>query len=276
MLHSFICPTDFMNNEIIEDNNNFSLALSHLIDDKAKEPNNYTKALLKSKHPIYLDNWVFENWKPEWVSTLVKKLIYLAWLGKKPHIVFAPDELYNAEVTFDNFIEWKKEYESSVRDRVKTLNYIVIQWNTKEEFMDLVIKTRTIADWIALSYLACVRCFKEETWTEDIATNRIAALKAVNEVLIHRNVHLLWLWDSLKDLEYAKTLKSLSISNDSSSAFMLWINLKTYEVDLSIKWGKIKEKVNFESTNDLLLEDQLHQIEDNILIIKDLTDDNKS
>jgi len=32
---------------------------------------------------------------------------------------------------------------------------------------------------IALSYLACVKCFKEITGTEDVAINRIEALKHV-------------------------------------------------------------------------------------------------
>jgi len=270
MLTSTITPTDFINNEIIEETNNFTLALSHLIDDNAKTPNRYTEAIIKSKNPVYLDNWVFENGKPEWIKILINKLMYLNGLWKKPQVVFAPDELYEADKTFDNFIEWKKEYEVNVRDKVKTLSYIVIQWNTKEEFIDLVNKTRNIADWIALSYLACVRCFKEETWTEDIATNRIAALKAVNERLINRNVHLLWLWDSLKDLEYAKTLKSLKITNDSSSAFMLGSRWIKYNEDLTIPWGKIKEKVNFNEDTLELWIDFKNIIEDNILFIKNI------
>jgi len=128
---------------------------------------------------------------------------------------------------------------------------------------------------IALSYLSCVKCFKEETGTDDIATNRIAALKYVNERLINRRVHLLWLGDSLKDLEYAASLESINMSNDSSSAFMLWLNWKGYEEDLTIKWWKIKEKVDFNYNEDLTVE-QLMRIQNNILFIKNLTDDNKS
>jgi len=103
MIHSFITPTDLINNEQIWWQSDFILALSHLIEIKW-EPNNYTKEIIKSWKDIYLDNWVFENWKPEWIDTLIDKLYYLQSLGNKPKVVFIPDELYDSKKTFDNLI----------------------------------------------------------------------------------------------------------------------------------------------------------------------------
>jgi hypothetical protein len=127
MRYSFITPTKYINHEWIWTESDFILALSHLIDVKT-EPNDYTREIIKSSKPIYLDNWVFENWKPEWVNVLIDKLLYLQSLWKKPEVVFLPDELFNAEKTYGNLIEWNKVYSERVRDKCKTQSCLVLQW----------------------------------------------------------------------------------------------------------------------------------------------------
>ena len=275
MRYSFICPTNFINGKHIWKQSDFNLALSHLIN-LDWEVNEYTKQLVKAKKEygksIYLDNWVFENWKPEWIKVVIDKIYHLQSLWAKPDYVFVPDELYDAEKTYNNLIEWNKEFSLKVRDRCKVLSCVVIQWNSKKEFMDFVMKIRNNhnVDMIALSYLACVRCFQEETWTQNISTNRIAALRYIIGKWFTR-IHLLWLWDDLSDLKFAKEKypsPTFEITNDSSSAFMTWLKGKTYRKNWTINWGKIQEKVNFDLSK--ITPEQLHRINKNIIFIKNL------
>lgn len=227
MLLSFITPTKFISK--YQDKSDFMLTLSHLIDEKGE--NEYTQAILSTGKPIYLDNGVFENGVPESIESLAKKAHMLSMKGRKPKMVFLPDVLYSAEQTYENVLEWNSYYQSSVRDLVKVLSCVVLQGNSKKDFVELIEKLRTVnIDAVALSYLACVRCFREETGTEDIATNRIAALKELQKHAFMNRVHLLGMGDSMEDLVFAKSLSNIfTISHDSSSAFMTGLHGKCYE-----------------------------------------------
>jgi hypothetical protein len=255
MKHCIITPTKYINDPDIGGRSDFLLALSHLIDIDCQ--NEYSQAVLEfwKTKPIYLDNWLFENHVPENFNTLIDK-----WIKIWAEYVFAPDVLYNNKETQKELIRFTEEVK---KKWAKFKIAYVVQAESMEEYLEAfnwALNNKDIS-LIWLSILSIPHSFSDFTWTPDITTNRIVALKFLhNKFKITKPCHLLWLWWSLEDLKIAKNY-SWIISNDSSSAFQTWCAEKIY-INNQVPGGKIEKKVDFEQKTITL--EQQNAIETNI------------
>ena len=261
MKHCYITPTKYINDSEIGSQSDFLLVLSHLLNYECD--NQYAEEVKKFQRTwkqIYLDNWLFENWVPEDWNNVIDKAIKL-----NVDYVFAPDHLFDSQKTAQEF-EW---FAKAARERWYTwkLWYVVQAKDPMEYVMNYVwAECNSQIDLIWLSILSI-----PESFGGDITSSRIKCIDYINTLVKpQKPAHLLWLWWSLKDLEFAKNYPWI-ISNDSCSAFMTWVYWKQYDCNLSIDWWKVKEKVNFEFDN--LDQDQRDNIKANIRIIKMLLND---
>lgn len=259
MQHCFITPTKYINHPDIWGQSDFILALSHLMDDECK--NEYCEAIKKANKPIYLDNWLFENWRPEPIDSLINKA-ELIWA----EYVFMPDHLYQstqtkqAAITFmQRCLHLKKAWwkVAFVPQADNPVDYLACyKWAEESSFISMI--------WISI--LSAPKSF---WWS------RLECLKAIKKYIDPKKpAHLLWLGWDLEDLRFAAENCEWIKTNDSSSAFVhgsKHITYKQYATtkDYFLREGKIEEKLKFDSTKDITTKG-LHCIQKNINIIKSL------
>ncbi len=253
---AFISPT-----KLIEDfHGDFHLALSHLIGGSFYK-NKYVRTLLSTRLPIILDNGLFENGKPEAVTSLFKKARMLG-----AHTVFCPDTLYNRKKTEATLIKIAKEYEGPIG-----LGFVVQADNVKDyiESYQWAVEQPQIT-LIGLSILAIPKAFKEITGTDDITTNRIRCLKMLSELPKHKSSHLLGLGNSYRDVEYAVKNCKWIVSHDSSSAVWNAIQRKAIDpITLDVVGGKTPIPVDFNWEGELDNE-QVRLIQSNMRVVRKL------
>jgi len=251
---AFIAPT-----ELIEDfHGDFHLALSHLIGGSFYK-NKYVRALLSTRIPIFLDNGLFENGKPEAATSLFKKAKMLG-----AEIVFCPDVLFDRKKTEAAFLKIAKDYNGSAQ-----LGFVVQANNVKDyiESYQWAVEQSQIA-LIGLSILAIPKAFEELTGTKDIVTNRIECLRVLNALDKKKHSHLLGAGSSMRDIDYAAKNCKWIISHDSSSSVWSGIQRKGIDaVTLEVQGGKSPIPVDF-NWNEELDGEQIRLIQSNMRIVK--------
>lgn len=257
MKHCIITPTKFINDPLIWKQSDFLLVLSHLLDnDCSNEYAQEVEKFRKSWKKLYLDNWLFENWSPESPVSLLRKAEKI-----QATYVFAPDHLYDREQTQEAAIVFeaiRKALSINVQ-----LAYVV-QAKSPFEYIS-AYKWAEEQSWIKLIWLSILSIPKSFGW--EITEARIECIDVLNRILRPRkDAHLLWLWWSLKDLEFAEQFHWIK-SNDSCSAYMTGFKELEYNSSLEVPGWKVEEKVTFDSSVNLS-EKQLRSIVTNIRTIK--------
>ena len=270
MKHCFITPTEFMNDPEIGWKSDFMLVLSHLLDRDCT--NKYAEEVIKFRESwktIYLDNGLFENLEPESGKDLLRKA-ELIWA----EYVFAPDYLYDNTKTalaFNTFADLRDELEVDVKlafvvQADNPLDYLnSYKWAEENDRIDMI--------WISI--LSVPKSFESITQSDDITLNRICCMRILEDFIKpKKDAHLLWLWSSLWDLVEWKKYNFIK-SNDSSSAFQNWLFGRKYHKPDSepypeVDWGKIEEKVNFDSQREFIDDIKYKQIVENIDFITNL------
>lgn len=259
---AFIAPTS-----LIEDfHGDFHLALSHLIGGSYYK-NKYVQAILATHLPIILDNGLFENGKPEGMTSLLKKARMIG-----ATTVFCPDTLYDRKKTEAAFRKIAKDYDGPTQ-----LGFVVQADNVKDyvESYQWAVEQPQIA-LIGLSILAIPKAFKELTGTDDIVTNRIECLRVLNALEKKKHSHLLGAGSSYKDIEFACMKCPWVVSHDSSSAVWNAIQRKAIDpITLEVEGGKTKVPVDF-NFNEELDNKQVRLIQANMRTVKKLIKQHKT
>ena len=262
---SFISPTSLIGQ--YGNQGDFHLALAHLIGPVDQPPNQYEQTLIDSKLPIYLDNGLFENHQSVPVDELIKKAIRL-----DAQYVFAPDVLYNREQTEKN-IQLAHDTLALLKQQFpqcQTKLAAVVQADNPNDYINSYLKMAQDdrIDLIGLSILSIPKSFSILTEADDIAVNRIRCLKALSDLPIKKDSHLLGLGSSYKDVDFARERCLWVVSHDSSSA--IWNGIWHKKIDLltfDVYGGKIEVPVDFNFDRPLTNE-QNKIIQHNIDVVK--------
>lgn len=259
---SFITPTRWIKK--YGSQGDFILALAHLLPSKAGSQGSleYENEIMKTKLSIYLDNGMFENHNPEPVESLIKKAEKI-----KAELFFAPDFLYDSKLTqieLDHAIALNKYYGTQIKIGA------VVQGKNPDDYKNQLIKFNENPDvsLIGLSILAIASSFEAEIGKFDITESRIHLMKWMIEQkdIVWKDMHLLGIGDSYKDVIFAAENCPWIKSNDSSCAFQSGLFEKRLNDKLEVPGGKIQNKVVFELL--YLTEKQEEYIQNNIDIIK--------
>jgi len=250
----------------------FIFALPHLIDYDLE--NEYEKAIKDAKKTIWLDNGAFEKKNPEGIDSLLAKA---RRIGAK--VVFSPDYWNDSQRTFnalENFNYIKEQCHS------KIMTGVVIQAETLDEFLEFYeecINNDEIGV-IGINHLTTSRVWqfknrrptKQNQLTHDLKRmpeDRISMLQYLQDNFKekNRNVHLLGLGGSYKDIIYASKNFSWVVSNDTSAPFWAAMFGDSLDDRGNFSNGKRKEVVDF---NYIANPTQLNLATYNINKIKEL------
>lgn len=270
---SFITPTAFIKD--YQSRGDFVLALSHLIDLDTE--NDYEREIKKLGLPIWLDNGAFEKGFPEGIDNLLRKSNKV-----KAKLVFAPDYWEDAKKTRDalqNFFYIQEKL------NIKVKVGVVIQASNWKEFLQFY---EECLDDKRISVIGINHYTTSKVWqfrgqkgskknplvhdTKRMTRDRIDVLKFLDAKFKdrNRNVHLLGLGGSYKDVIYAAKNFKWVISNDTSASFMAAYKGVMMDDDGDFVCGKIKEPVNFDLKKESASAKDLERLQYNIDKIKSI------
>jgi hypothetical protein len=235
---SFITPTAYIKD--YGSQGDFMLALAHLID--LEKENEYERSIKETKLPIMLDNSCFEKDSAEPIDSLIKKGIKVG-----AYVFFAPDVMFNSKETKKELmiaIEKVKEQKADIQIGA------IVQGDNKEDFMRQLVEFNDLEE-VSLIGIPIKPC--GVSFNLPIAESRIELMKEMLKMeeqgFKWKKMHLLGLGDSYKDVIFAKDNCPWIESNDSSSAFQTGLANCSYNADLEVVQGKVKEKVDFSLDN---------------------------
>jgi len=185
-----------------------------------------------------LDNGLFENHIPEPIESLVEKALKIG-----ATTFFAPDMLYDSKGTATCL-----KTAISITKGTGLKIAAVVQADNELDYMKQLLEfnKNPNVDLIGLSILSIPKSFGGS-----ITESRIQLLKemkrmADEESIVWKSCHLLGLGDGYADVLYASENCPFVVSNDTSSAFQTALFGRTYNGELEVIQGKVKEKVDFE------------------------------
>lgn len=252
---AFIVPSDYI--QEFGSQGDFTLALAHLIN--LKDKTRYEKAITTVGLPIVLDNGLFENHEPEPVESLMLKALKI-----NADLFFAPDHLYKREETMQ-----------ALKDTIQKRNDLrfdckigaVVQADNVEDYIGQLLEFNNMSEveLIGLSILSIPKSFNLP-----IVESRIRLMERMIELqkegVVWKNMHLLGLGDSYKDVMFAAEHCPWIISNDTSCCFQSGIFYKKLTDELEVPGGKIERKVDFDQ--QLMFDEQRENVEYNINKVK--------
>ncbi len=232
---SFITPTAYIKK--YGSQGDFILALAHLID--LEKENEYEKIIKRTKLPIMLDNSCFEKDSAESIDTLIKKAVRV-----KAEVFFSPD------VMFDS-VKTKKELKKTIKrvkeQKIKIKIGAIVQADNKKDYIKQLLEFNSMkgVSLIGLPIKPSSRSFGLPITESRIKLMKIM-LKKEEEGVKWKNIHLLGLGDSYKDVIFATKYCPWVVSNDSSSAFQTGLYNCSYDAELEVVQGKVSQKVDFD------------------------------
>lgn len=246
---SFITPTPYIKK--FGSQSDFILALAHLLPaggGTSQGSWEYEGAIKETGLPILLDNGLFENHKPESTEVLIDKAVNVG-----AYMFFAPDFLYDKERTqieLDHTIALNKYKKTGIKIAA------VVQANNSADYKQQLLdfNANPDVDLIGLSILSIPESFEADLCEHNITESRIHLMKWMIEYGKENNIqwkemHLLGLGDSFKDVIFAVENCPWIISNDTSCAFQSGYKELKLTDDLEVPGGKVKDKVIFGLSN---------------------------
>lgn len=254
---SFITPTAYIKE--YGSQGDFMLALAHLID--LEKENEYEKAIKATKLPIMLDNSCFEKNSAEPIDSLIEKALKI-----KAEVFFAPDVMFKTKETKEELIRAiKKVKEKKANVKIGA----IVQADNKKDFIEQLLDFNSMKE---VSLIGIPIHPSAKSFNLPITEARIELMKIMlrmeKEGVTWKEMHLLGLGDSYKDVMFAKDNCPWVVSNDSSSAFQTGLANYAYSADLEVVQGKVKEKVDFDLTG--VYKGSLDDVDYNIKKIKNL------